>query len=564
MSFTNPVFGVIPRQSVDGMEAMFIKMWDPPNESPDTPDLMLPTNPVPEVMAAAGFQDDPTTPHTVERRLMHGTGIDAWDGKRLDFFLFRDENNPATGGGNYPAATIRVPQGVIFHAHTVGRGPPPHTIHWHGIEPTPINDGVGHCSMEIGEYTYQWQPNHIGTYFYHCHRNTVQHFEFGLWGGLLIVPADAYFATQQNPAIPIGACRDGRFRIQANLTRVLLPDGSTEDWSARFPGFNSNPITTPDPLRQFPTDPHAMTVPYDVGALWAFDDRDSAWSDLAPDARATYPMQGPNPGIDDNFHGDAGGDVAPGNFFAFNDFNADYWFVTGVSVPGLKGGIGTIDANIVIPPALDSGQSGTQVSINAKVGQTILIQVINAAYNTSEIRMPVDILIIGADGRGLGIPPFRQYSQPFVLPANTPIRLSVARRADAIFKVMSPISSFATVEFFDTRSEDPFSSGNRLFTARIPINITAASPGAFTVSGSVFNSRSGAAIPAVTVTLTGNNVYQTAITDDATGNYSFAGLADGRYAVIPFQTGLTFSPREIEVTVKGANQPGRFFRGRSV
>ncbi len=562
MSFTNPVFPVISRQSVAGMEAMFIKMWDPPNESPATPDLLLPTNPVPEVMLAAGFQTSVPTPHTVQQQLMHGRQLTAWDGKQIMFFLFRDGNNPATGGGNFPAATIRVPRGVIFHSHSTGTGPPPHTIHWHGIEPTPINDGVGHCSMEIGDYTYQWQPNHIGTYFYHCHRNTVQHFEFGLWGALIIEPPDTYFATQQNPAVPIGACRDGKFRAAANLTRVLLPDDSTEDWSARFPGFNSNPLTAPDPLRQFATDPHAMTVPFDVEALWAFDDRDSVWADLAPDARSTYPRQGPNPGVDDNFHGNAGGNAGPADFFAFNDFNADYWYVTGVSVPGPRGGTGTIPAGIVIPPALDSGKSGTQVSINAQVGQTVLIRAINAAYNTSQIRLPVDVLVIGADGRAMGVPPFTQYSQPFILPADTPIRLSVARRADAIFKAMSPINSFATVEFYDTRSETPISPGNILFTARIPFNITAASPGAFTVSGSVFNSLSGAAIPGVTVTLTGNNVYQTAVTG-ATGNYSFAGLVNGRYTVIPFQTGLTFSPREIEVTVNGANQPGRFFRGRS-
>ena len=49
-----------------------------------------------------------------------------------------------------------------------------------------MNDGVGHCSMELGNYIYQWQPNFIGTYFYHCHRNTMQHFEFGLYGLLLI------------------------------------------------------------------------------------------------------------------------------------------------------------------------------------------------------------------------------------------------------------------------------------------------------------------------------------------------------------------------------------------
>ncbi len=488
MSFTKPVFPEIPRQSVDGLEGMFAKMWDPPNESPDTPDRLSPTNPVPEVMLAAGFQSKVSTPHTVERDLMHGRQIDAWDveqsGKRLMFFLFQDGDNPATNNGTYPAATIRVPRGVIFHGHTQGHGPPPHTIHWHGLEGTPINDGVGHCSMEIGDYTYQFQPNHAGTYFYHCHRNTTQHFEFGLWGGFLVEPPDAYFATQRDPAIPIGACRDGRFRTAANVSRILLPDGSIEDWSERFPGSNTNPLTSPDPLGQFPADPHAMTVPYDVEALWAFDDRDSAWSDLAPDPFTTFPRHGGTPGVDDDFHGKAGGGVGPDDFFAFNDFNSDYWFVTGVPAPAPKGGTGTIDPagppprggglpGGLIPPALNSGKSGTQIAINARVGQTILVRAINAAYNTAQMSLPFDALVIGADGRGLGMPPLRQYSQAFVLPANQPVRLSVARRADAIFRATTPMSTYAIIDFFDTRSEAPMSPANRRFTARIPINISA-------------------------------------------------------------------------------------------
>src|SRR5262249_15056234 len=154
--------------------------------------------------------------------------------------------------------------------------PPPHTIHWHGIEPTPINDGVGHCSMELAEYTYQWQPSHIGSYFYHCHRNTVQHFEFGLFGDLFVHPPDAYFASilSRNPndgevtlnGIPIGAGRDGRFRIAANL---VTPVG---DYRGQFPGFvGGDPVDgvyVPDPQGQYATDPHAFTVPYDVEAIW--------------------------------------------------------------------------------------------------------------------------------------------------------------------------------------------------------------------------------------------------------------------------------------------------------
>jgi len=53
MSFTNPA-NRIRRRSVVGMEGMFTKMWDPPTNNPDTPELLAPTNPVPEVMLAAG------------------------------------------------------------------------------------------------------------------------------------------------------------------------------------------------------------------------------------------------------------------------------------------------------------------------------------------------------------------------------------------------------------------------------------------------------------------------------------------------------------------------------
>ena len=547
MSFANPTF-IIPRQSIDGMEGMFVKMWDPPNRSPSTPDLLTPTNPVPEVMAAAGFQNVPSVPHTVQRDLLNPLTLPTWDAqKNLFFMVFGDRDNPSLALGNFPAGTLRVPRGVVFHGQTEGKGPPPHTIHWHGIEPTPMNDGVGHCSMEIGQYTYQWQPNFIGTYFYHCHRNTVQHFEFGLYGMLLIEPPDAYFATQQDPAIPIGACRDGKRRTAANLANF-----------PQFPGFNSNPVDAPDPEGQFPTDPHAMTIPYDVEALWVPDDRDSVWSDLAPDALATYPRHGPIPGVNDEFHSNAGSGVGPTNFFAFNDFNSDYWFVTGVPVPAPLGGTGSIPANVVVPPALNSGVSGMQVPINAQVGQTILVRCLNAAYNNIEVTFPVDAVIIAWDGRALGVPPFGQYNEAYRLPAGTPLLFSVARRFEALIRASFPVSSFATVKFIDTRGHFPGLAENVRATARIPINITAAQTGAFSISGPVVTSRGGEPIPGVQVNLSGatGNVAVT----DASGNYSFSGLANGRYSVIPSHADFSFFPREREVIINNANQPGQFFR----
>jgi len=542
MSFTNPAFRIL-RHSVEGMEGMHCKMFDPPKENPDTPDLVAPTNPVPEVMAMAGFQDEPSEPHTVQRDLMHGDDIDTWDGKKLLFFLFRDKDNDALDG-NYPGATIRIPRGAIFHSETSGHGPPPHTIHWHGIEPTPMNDGVGHCSVEIGDYTYQFQPNFIGTYFYHCHRNTVQHFEYGLFGLLIVDPADAFFATLANPAIPIGAGRDGKRRTAANTS--LFP---------QFPGFNPNAIDSPDPLGQFSADPHAMTVPYDIEAFWVLDDRDSVWADLAPDARATFPKHGNIPGVNDNFRTNAGGSIGPDDFFAFHDFNADYWFVSGVPVPGYKGSTAQIPANIVIPPEFNSGVSGTQVSINAKVDQTILIRCLNAAYNCTTITFPVDVVIIAWDGRALGVPPFGQYSEATLLPANTPIRISTARRFDALIRVSEPVNDFAKVEFSDTRRLAPGISEEVLMTALIPINISE-NTRLFNVSGTVTNT-SADPVAGVAMALTGP--VNTSVTTNASGNYSFAGLPNGDYVITPSFAGFEFSPPNRSITVAGTNVSGQDF-----
>jgi len=463
MSFQNPQH-TVRRRSVAGMEGEWVKMFDPPTASPDTPELVAPTNPVPEVMEAAGFQRRPVALHTVNRTLLHNLQLPTWDGsKLLNFFVFGDPDNPAAPG-NYPGPTIRIPRGAIFHARTQSAGGP-HTIHWHGIEPTPMNDGVGHCSMEIGRYTYQFQPNFIGHYFYHCHRNTVQHFEFGLYGLLLVEPPDAYFASIGSTnadgsvnlnSVPIGHCADGRRRLAANT--AAFP---------QFPGFVAG-----DPLLGVANgDPHAFTVPYDVEALWVFDDRDSVWSDLASDHLQTFPAMGANPGTDDLFFNNAGDPLAlppiP-DFFAFNHFNADYWYVTGVPVPAHRGGTGAIPPNLVIPPALNSGVSGSQISVFAQVGQTILIRALNAAYNFVSVTFPVDVLVVSWDGRSLGVPPHGRYSRPEVLKAGTPISFSTARRINVLARPTRPVNSFATVQFIDTRGMVPGRPRDLLVTAQIP------------------------------------------------------------------------------------------------
>ncbi len=68
---------------------------------------------------------------------------------------------------------------------------------------------------------------------------------------------------------------------------------------------------------------------------------------------------------------------------------------------------------------------------------------------------------------------------PYLIPAGTPIWSSVARRFGAIFRSLTPVNSFAKVEYISARSVPPnpnqpidyATQGEVDFTAMIPFNI---------------------------------------------------------------------------------------------
>jgi FtsP/CotA-like multicopper oxidase with cupredoxin domain len=191
---------------------------DVPSGNPPTPDWIEP-------YAGGPFRH-------FTRAIDTSHDVDMPDGEKVRFWVFHDPNGPRT----FPSTPIRVTEGDIVHCLLLP-SKRNHTIHWHGIEPTPANDGVGKLSFEVNDrYVYQWYAGSAGTYFYHCHRNTVLHFEMGMYGMLIVDPR---------------------------------PD----------------PSDPPGTKRAFAGGPR-----YDVEAIWASDDVDPRWRELNHSAGLGYPF----------------------------------------------------------------------------------------------------------------------------------------------------------------------------------------------------------------------------------------------------------------------------------
>lgn len=142
------------------------------------------------------YPDAPATPGEVIPDISFNRGIymngsmQMDDGNSIRVWGFTEGGGGT--GRQFPSPAMRITQGQIVHTNlTVSGNNWRHTIHHHGIEPSTENDGVGHYSFDVaGTYTYQWKAAHAGTYFYHCHTNTVLHAEMGMYGALIIDPPE--------------------------------------------------------------------------------------------------------------------------------------------------------------------------------------------------------------------------------------------------------------------------------------------------------------------------------------------------------------------------------------
>ena len=102
--------------------------------------------------------------------------------------------------GSVPGPELRVTQGDRIQVTLLNQLPESTTIHWHGVQLPNAEDGVAGVTQDAvppgGEYTYEFVAREAGTFWYHSHQHTGEQLPLGLFGPLVVVPANGA-ATEQ-------------------------------------------------------------------------------------------------------------------------------------------------------------------------------------------------------------------------------------------------------------------------------------------------------------------------------------------------------------------------------
>ena len=96
--------------------------------------------------------------------------------------------------GSIPGPTLRVPQGSEINVHVRNEADMEATVHWHGLRLDNAYDGVPYQTQAPipvgGEFTYRVRFPDPGVYWYHPHIREDYGLDMGLYGNLVVIPAD--------------------------------------------------------------------------------------------------------------------------------------------------------------------------------------------------------------------------------------------------------------------------------------------------------------------------------------------------------------------------------------
>ena len=133
--------------------------------------------------------------------------------------------------GSVPGPTLRVRQGTEVNVRVRNEGDHETTVHWHGLRVDNEYDGVPEETQEPipigGAFTYRLRFPDDGVYWYHPHMREDYGLEMGLYGGILVDPAD-----------PTAWAPVNHERV-STLDDLLVEDGQIASFSTQGPTYTA-------------------------------------------------------------------------------------------------------------------------------------------------------------------------------------------------------------------------------------------------------------------------------------------------------------------------------------
>lgn len=111
------------------------------------------------------------------------------DGTVMPFWGFGEYIPGGPERATLPSALLEFELGDSVIIHFKNASPEDHTIHLHGLDVNQVNDGVPATSVAVpanGTYDYHWKADHVGSFLYHCHVQTVMHSSLGMYGMIVV------------------------------------------------------------------------------------------------------------------------------------------------------------------------------------------------------------------------------------------------------------------------------------------------------------------------------------------------------------------------------------------
>jgi FtsP/CotA-like multicopper oxidase with cupredoxin domain len=164
-------------------------------------------------------------------------GIELADGARFDLRIApvaktigRDTVRMLAYNGSIPGPTLRVRQGSEVEIHVVNDGDLDATVHWHGLRLENRYDGTAATQRPIpvgGSFTYRVAFPDPGVYWYHPHVREDYGQEMGLYGNIVVVPAEADYWPSVDRELTLA------------LDDLLIEDGRLAPFSVSQPTFTA-------------------------------------------------------------------------------------------------------------------------------------------------------------------------------------------------------------------------------------------------------------------------------------------------------------------------------------